>query len=183
MQFHPVKDNLITNSRASVKTTQSFPIELDGRRNQQRDNCANTLVPGDAFTSTLPFMCVLEPDESSDTVALNHVFSVAAKYINGNPMCEVLVNELSRKSLERISTTEMKLSLHVSLRGKEAVSNSIQVYFVPAFYVKKGAIDLSSDKPVDVVSISGVSQQLSSLIVSPFFVILSFNYTFFYNIC
>ena len=165
MQLHPVKDNLITNIKTDDDAVGTFSIELDGRSRHHRDNCANLLVPSDAFAAALPFTCALVPGASTDTVGIGQAFDVAAKYVDGKPFCQISVKQLSRNSLERLSTSDMLLSLHVVLRGKEEVSDSIQLRVVPAFYIKKSDIDLSSDKPFDTFSISGVPEQLNSLIV------------------
>jgi len=173
LQLHPVKDNLITNIKTDDDAVGTFSIELDGRSRHHRDNCANLLVPSDAFAAALPFTCALLPGASTDTMGIGQVFDVAAKYVDGKPFCQISVKQLSRNSLERLSTSDMLLSLHVALRGKEEVSDSIQLRVVPAFYIKKNDIDLSSDKPFDTFSISGVPEQLNSLIVQsddPWFV-------------
>ena len=165
LQLHPVKDNLITNIKTNGDAVGTFSIELDGRSRHQRDSCANLLVPGEAFAAALPFTCALLPGASIDTANANQVFDVAAKYVDGKPFCQISVKQLSRNSLERLSTSEMLLSLHVALRGKEEVADSMQMRVVPAFYIKKNGIDLSSDRPLDTFSISGVQEQLNSLIV------------------
>ena len=106
------------------------------------------------------------PDENTETVPVNELFDVAAKYINGNPFCEISIKELPSKAVQRHSSSEVKLSLYVSLLGKKHISSSMQVDFVPAFYVQKDDIELTSDSSVAYISVFGVPRQLNSLIVS-----------------
>lgn len=91
---------------------------------------------------------------------------MTATFRNGQPFCEVTVKELSSESIMQMSTTEMVLSLRAALRGKDDISSSLQLEFLPAFYVNKKSIELTPERPRDLITVTGVVQQILSLVVS-----------------
>lgn len=166
LNLHHSKDSFLTNVKTNGKSVYSFPVEIDGPSRQQKDFCSNTLVPSTAFGSKLPFTCTLIPDDSNERGIVDQAFHATAKYKNGRPFCEVKVKELSNESILQMSKTELLMSLQVTLLGKDEISSSLRVHVLPAFYISKKENELTLVKPADVFTVTGVHQQLESLVVS-----------------
>ncbi|XP_065051433.1 nuclear pore membrane glycoprotein 210-like [Rhopilema esculentum] len=143
------------------KKVYDFPIAVKGSGRSSINLCSNSLVYDHA--SKIPFTCTLSTIDEGVPVSLDTLFSVTSKYVNGEPFCEVVPNELNRRDMKLLSAKETKLLLQASLTGEEPLATSLKLRFIPAFHINKKEIELSSSNPQDVITINGVESHLNTL--------------------
>ncbi len=160
----------IVHHPANLKQTFDIGVDIGEASTRNLDACQNTAIRTNKRGLTIPFSCLLTADGDSDNLPVENILNVRPKYVDGRPYCEISSIELPNAIMRQVSTLQMTLSLRVMLSDHnndvKMQSAPVSLPFIPSFMLSLKEVELSADKPIASVKVTGIPSHLSGLRVS-----------------
>ena len=158
---------VLTNTKLPRKNGLLIPIVI-GKGSNLDPNCNQTVIEEAGRYLRLPFKCnIAFASDIYESIPVSSVFDVKAKYVDGEPFCEIMRKDISNVIKKQMSTSEGTVGLQVFLTDdlKDTVikSDVVHLPLSPAFYLNTNEIKLSDSNPKESVMAIGTATQLRNL--------------------